>query len=201
VLDASTHGRVAPKTKSINVEANLLAQRLAEVATIREAAQKRLMTLGVAAFTALVLLPPVYRSQARAGATLHKMEGQEKVIAAQIAKLQKQQEQVKPVLEDEKVLSDVKKHSKEFLGQLILFLNTANPSVSLGSIKCSVSGGEMGFVTRAEAENYRIAAEFVSLNAKGPNTKETNLSSMKRNSLLWPDGVTFELSKKVKVGE
>ena len=112
VLDVSSHGRVAPKTKTINVNANLLSQRLAEREHIREWIRKRLIFIGLCIVVAVIALPPLHRAQRKALANAAQLKKKEAAIAQQVIDLQKQQDTVKPAVASEHLLSSIGKNSR-----------------------------------------------------------------------------------------
>lgn len=201
MIEASTHGRAAPKTKSINVEANLLSQRLAERASIFGSAQRQLIVASIVTVLSFLVLPVIFRLQATLLGAQRNLEVENYEIADRFSALQKAQSAAMPIIERKKLETSAKANSAEFLGQLLLFMNATDANVSLGSVKATVMGGEMLISTKAEAKSYQTASDFVEAASRGPHGKGTLLSSMKANPEIWPDGVTFVLSKKVKVGK
>jgi len=201
VLDASSHGRVAPKTKTINVNANLLSERLAERENVREWVRRRLVFAGISLVIACMVLPPLHRAQQRAFIVSQQLKKEEAALTKQIADLQDRQDKIKPALDNAEFLNYVHASSQRFLGHTFLFLDNVKPNnLALGSLKATVTGGTLELATTADAVNYRAAQDFVSECEKTPNVQGTFVSQMRSNTDVGDEGVTFDLSQKVKVG-
>ena len=201
MLDASSHGRVAPKSKSINVEANLLSQRIEERTSIRSEIRKRLAIASIALLIVLIGFPPVYRFHSAETKAYKEVADRDKLLAAQLETLKKTQEQLQPILNDQNLFKSIKSHGNEVLGQLVLFLNNASPHLSLTSISTTVKDGKIEIAANAMATSYMVAADFIKESAKGPNSDGTELGTMGNNPVLGPEGVTFNLTKKIRVSK
>ena len=201
MFDVSSHGRVAPKTKTINVNANLLSQRLAEREQIREWVRKRLMFIAVCVVVAFVVLPPLHRAQINAAAVSAQLKKQQAIVAKQLEALQAQQKDVKPVVDNEHLLNSVRKNSHEFLGHMLLFLDNVSPSISLSGLSATVGADGVELSTTADAVNYRAAQDFIEGCEHSPGVLGTYVKQMRNNTSVAEDGVSFDISQKVKVGQ
>ena len=197
----SSSGAAQPKQRTINVELNLLAEWL-EVRTRQR--DERLRWTGALAGIALVaaVALPVLRDladrEARASARASSLASQrEKLVDG----LRAQQEQLQPKLDGEAMVITAHQRCATFMGQLFTVLNSTPPRVAVEHVEVNVIGGEMVIRTKAVAESYLAAQEFVSLSGQGPGAKSAMMASAKENPTLGEEGVAFEVSKKVEVGK
>ncbi|HEY3779772.1 MAG TPA: hypothetical protein VGL56_01720 [Fimbriimonadaceae bacterium] len=197
--DVSLHGRVAPKSKSINVEANLLAERLQNRTRLREQVRKRLVSYFVGITVVAIVLPPLHRMYIKTAADYKAAISGDKLLTAKLNGVQKQQDSVAPVLQDKKTLDSLHNHAREYLGRLILFFNNVSPEVSLSSLTVQWKEQKMDFNIQAQAISYKAAADFVSQTGKSPEAKQTTLSTMNSDTSMGPDGVNFGLDQLVSV--
>jgi hypothetical protein len=193
------HGRAAPKSKSINVEANLLEERLVRRERVRTIARNRVGLLFVACGLAFLVLPPMYRMERAAAAKHSFMSIQEKHMQSRLAELKKVQDTAKPIIEDQQIIASLHRHAHEFLGQMSLFLDHVNPSLSLVSVSSKVDSASIEVDAQVQAISYKAAFDFVSLASKTPNSKEPIISSMNSNAALGKDAVTFDFQQKIGV--
>lgn len=199
MLDASSHGHVALKTKSINVEANLLSQRLEERRLIRDELRKRIAIAAIVVIALLAGFPPVYKFHSAQADRYRKAKAQDELLSARLANIQQQQQSLQPAIEDQQLVGSLKRHGNEVLGQLLLFLNHVNPRVALSSVSTAIKDGEIHINTSGVAIDYDAAAKFIAESANGPNSKGTILSTMGIDQSLGLDGVNFNFMKKIKV--
>jgi type II secretory pathway pseudopilin PulG len=200
VLDASSLGRVAPKTKSINVEANLLSERIAEHERVREGTAKSLIALLSVILLSAIVLPPLFRFEAAASQKAAAADLRLQNLDREVQDLQKQQDSAKPAIADKKLSIDVRKNADVYLGQLMQFLNLTTPDMAVADLKTQIDSGRMLITVRAEAENYAAAREFVAKASKGAE-QDTALISTSRSATLSPEGVAFDLVKKITVDQ
>lgn len=197
--DVSLHGRVAPKSKSINVEANLLAERLQNRTRTREQMRKRFVSYFVGVTMVAIVLPPLHRLYEKTAARYKVSIAADKLLSTQLSALQKQQDSVKPVMQDKQTLDSLHRHAHEYLGHLTLFLNNVSPEVSLSNFTVQWKDKSMEFNIQAQSVSYKEAADFVALTGKSPNATQTTLSTMNSDATMGPDGVNFALDQLVTV--
>jgi len=198
--DASLHGRVAPKSKSINVEANLLEERLEYRERVRTTAKNRVGILLIGIGLSVLAIPPLYRADKAAQAHHAFLTIQEKQMVARLDELKKVQDTAKPIIQDQQIVASLHRHAHEFLGQMTLFFDDVNPSLSLQNVNGQVQSGTIKIMSQVEATSYKAAFDFVSLTAKSPNSVEPPIiSSMNSSAALGKDGVTFDFQQKIKV--
>ena len=162
MLDASSYGRGAPKPKTINVQANLLAQRNAERERVRAASKRRLVSLLVVVGLASVVLPPSWGASDRVAKLADESAAKNATVHAELRDLQMRQQNLKPILDQMAVQERIRGNAKMMLGEMATLLNAANPQVAFSGV-------------RAEAhEPHRlafylndVAAAFLALAAGG----------------------------------
>ena len=197
--DVSLHGRVAPKSKSINVEANLLAERLQNRTRLREEMRKRFVTYFVGVTLVAIVLPPLHRFYEKTDAQYKVAIAGDNLLSTKLSTVQKQQDSVKPVIQDKQTLDSLHRHAQEYLGHLTLFLNNVSPEVSLSTLSVQWKDKLMDFNIQAQSVSYKEAADFVALTGKSPNATQTTLSTMNSDTTMGPDGVNFGLEQQVSV--
>lgn len=199
--DASLHGRVAHRSRSINVDANLLDERLEYHARLRTSARNRILILFIAVGLAILVLPPLAHKEADSQKRYEFLSVQETQMKKRLDDLKQVQDSVQPLIEDEQIVAGLHRHAHELLGQVTLFLNNVNPKLALLNVTAEVQGGVIQITSQAQAISYQAASDFVALAAKSPNCKETIISSMSSNPALGKDGVAFDLEQKLQVAQ
>ncbi len=114
--DASLHGRVAHKSKSINVDANLLSERLEYHARLRNSARKRILVLVIAFGLAFMVLPPLSAKELAAQRRHDFLSLQEAQMKKRLDDLKQAQASVQPLIEDEQIVAGLHRHGHEFWG-------------------------------------------------------------------------------------
>lgn len=198
--DASSYGHGALESRTINVEANLLAARLGERERIVEGSRRRLAVILLTVVAGGLALPPLFRLQNKA--KLNALHAQQRVaaLAANMTSLSQAQTAVQPKLAIEEMRAYVKLQARTYLGHLFLVMNAVPKSVVLGNLKGELMGGELKITGQADAEDYGAARNFVSNAGEGPNVQDTVLSTTRRSDTLGPAGVSFDFIKRVKTG-
>jgi hypothetical protein len=197
----SSHGRVAPKTKTINVEVNLLAQRIAERDRLFTAAVRKLMLLGVAVVVSAVLLPTLFKLQSSAALEAKVAVSKKQALAGTLASLNSQQESAKPLIADKDLTDRLEVSSEIFRGHVTLLLNSATPDMAFQNLRAEANGTELKMTCKLDAETYPAVQAFVAAASKGPNVINAILLSQKRGQELGESSVSFDFVKRVKLSE
>lgn len=199
MLEANSFGRVAPKIKTINVEANLLAQRLEERQAIRQQATRRLAALASCLLAACIALPPLFQLAAAASKAVDAAAGKEAELATRLRETQERRKNVQPILDEIDLQERCRRNAKVLIGETTLLLGGTSPRMAVGSVKAEVASGSLRLSVIAEAESYGAAREFVSTAGEGKKVESATLLSMRRSDTLGADGVRFEFVKKIGV--
>ncbi|MCB8932593.1 MAG: hypothetical protein M9921_06750 [Fimbriimonadaceae bacterium] len=197
-MDTSSLGRAQRSTKTINVEANLLSERLTERARIAESSRNRLIGLGLSLALFLLAAPPLYRYQGAATRAAHNAQAKADQSAEQRAALEKKVEEAQPKLEESELMDRLQKQSNGVVDQLVGVLNAVPAGVALSGVKVDVMGGTLTFQCTAEAESFEQAQAFLANARSAPGSKDAFLSSARQSAQIAPTGVGFDLIKKVE---
>lgn len=197
MLETSSTGRVAPKIKTINVEANLLAQRIAEQERVRELSFRRMVGFCLAVLLGVGTLPYLYRLDASASRALDSVETRIADLDAQLRDAEQRRETVQPVLDEIALHEKASRSLETIVGETTVLANAASPQVAFGLVKVEVSNGDLRLSVVAESESYAAAREFVAAAAQGERVTASNLVTMRRSDRLGQHGVQFEFTKKV----
>ena len=201
--DVSLHGRVAPKSKSINVEANLLAERMENQRRVQDFLRQRTLALLIVILGTALLIPPLKHASEAASIRYQKFSAQDKLISARFDAFKQQQDSEKPIEQDVEALTQIHRCARQFVGQTILFLNQVNPNLFLNSLSIEAKDRRLKFTAQAEASSYDAAKSFlIDLGASSKTDKDsqTNLLQMNSDGSFWPDGINFAIEHQVTVG-
>lgn len=200
MVDASSPGRALPKTRSINVEANLLAERIGERERVLEALSRRAFWgVGIMVF-AMLVLPTAYRVQDRISGRADKVSAESALLQRQVANQQAILDTARPVVEDSKMIGDTRMFAQNVLRQLSVVINSADGDMVFSSLKIDVLGGEMKLGARADAKSYRVARDYIGRISKAPGTKSAVLKQWRLSEQFGQNSVSFELERTAEVG-
>lgn len=201
MADSHTLGRGLHKGKSINVEANILDEWQAERRLVSDQVRIRAICLAAIVCSA-VLSVPVSRSYALSGqASEFRARSVRGQLDRQLKALEADGKQAQPVLAYDRLLEREHVNSRSMLGNLFLILNAAPPKVAVQKLKAAIAGGEISIQLSADSEDSDSAKAFASEAAKGPGVVFSVLASTKKSALLGPDGLGFDIDKKVTVAK
>lgn len=201
MFDANTAGRATQlKSKTINVEANLMAQRLIERRVLIDGNRRRVVILAVLLFSSMLSLPAIFSwmsSTSRAAAASISRESQ---LRKQITDMKAKQDTARPVIQESQLLGLVGIRSNSYLGRVAQFLNCVEPDMALTTMKIEVLAGNMKITATAEAEDYDVYKKFVARCQEAVGMDNVFPRSVKASSILGPKGVVFDIEHKTKVG-
>lgn len=201
MVEASSPGRVSPKIKSIDVDANLLSERITERERHLEALSRRgLAGFGVLVF-AIVALPTSYGLQGKMAERAHAVATREADAAKRLADRKAVLAALQPKMQSTAMLATIRGYSGDFLKQFASFTNSANSRMVFSGVKAEVNGGQVRLSGRADAESYGAAREFVDRLAKLPQTKSAELKQWRQNDEFAEGGVAFEVERVAEVGK
>lgn len=200
MVDVSSAGRGLPRSKTINVEANLLAERIGERQRLLDAmSRKSFWGVGILVF-ALMVLPSAYRVQESYAMKSSKLELQVAGLQREVADKQAIVDAAKPVVEDSRMVTDTRTFSKNLLDQLSVVLNAADADMVFSSVKVEILGGEMKLSGRADAKSYRVARGFIDRISQAKGTKAASLKQWRLNDQFGSNAVSFEIERTAEVG-
>jgi cell division protein FtsB len=193
----SSSGLGAPKARTLDLEANLLAERLVERARTMDQSRRILLALALTGFFALLVLPTLHsqaRIAARTALKAQKAAEEKRTILNQLS-----QEEKSAMLprERKEMLETQNKRFGWVLTQVASLLNSIPHSMALSALRVTIVGGSLTLEGTADAEHFETARNFVETAAKTPGTTDALLVSTRRNESFAPEAVTFEFLKKV----
>jgi len=194
-------GAAPLKNRTINVEVNLLGEWLDSRAKLHDDRLRWTGFLTTVALIAVVALPLLSEAAAAQRNRVRRAESMVGKEAASLAALETQLAEVQPKLDSEATQARCQAQATVFMGEILTVLNSTTPKMAVETIEGSVLGGEVTIKTKAQAETYLDAQEFVGIAGRGNRVKSAILSTARQNRSLSPDGVTFEFAKKVEVGQ
>lgn len=201
MVEASSPGRVSPKIKSIDVEANLLSERMSERERLLDAlSRKGLAALALLVFTVFVL-PAAYQIQSRMAAKEKTIAVEESTVARKLSDLKTQLAGVQPGIQDNQMLDLSRTYSGNFLSQITALLESSSSRMVFSGLKCEVLGGDLKVSAKAQAESYADARVFVDKSAKLPKTKSAVLKQWRQDAEFATSGVAFEVERVAEVGK
>lgn len=189
------------RNRTINVEVNLLGEWLETRAKLNDDRLRWTGFLTAAALFAVVVLPLLSELAAHQQGRLRRA-----VVAAQAQQtafdaLQAELSSVQPSIDGEATWRRSREHAGAFLGEIMAVMNAKTPKMAFDIVEGSVLGGEVSIKTKAQAESYLDAQEFVAAAGVGQRVKSSILATARRDQTLHPNGVSFEFAKKVEVGK
>lgn len=194
----SLSGHARHEHRSVNVELNLLTERLRERKRLVEQTRRwSLALVGSLVFSVLLVtgLLDWYRNTKADAARLNLKRSR---LAEPAATLKARAEVAGRQLDVSAMLSASSDNTGRFMGALLSALNSIPPTVAISKLHAEVIGGTLTVTGGADAESLRDAQELVLSLKQGQS--EVVLTSARRNDYLGAGGVGFEFILKTKVG-
>lgn len=190
----------AETRRTIDVEANLLTERLSEHSRLVRVAHRKLLVIGLSMFVAGALLPSIYGLRAACAKAVAIHEAKAGNLAKTLSTLQADHAMSVPRIDEHELSRTMRLQATRLLGQLSLVLNSVPKNAACSSVKADVMAGEMTLVISADANGFEAMREFVLKASEGPNTTSAILVSTKRSEALGTGSVSFDFVKKARVG-
>lgn len=194
----SLSGHARHEHRSVNVELNLLTERLRERKRLAEQTRKwTLALLGSLALSGMVVLGLIdwYRDTK---ADVERLKTKVNQLAEPAAALKARAEVAGRQLDVSAMLGASSQNNDRFMTALVSALNSIPPTVAISRLHAEVIGGTLTVTGGADSESLRDAQELVISLKRGQG--EAVLTSARRNDYLGPGGVGFEFILKTKVG-
>lgn len=188
------------RNRKINVEVNLLGEWLDSRARLHDERLRWTGILTTIALVAVVTLPILSEAAGTQRQRARRAETTANQRAGALAALQTQLSEVQPKLDSEATQAKCQQNATAFMVELLAVLNSTSPQMAVENIESSILGGEVSIRTKAQAETYLAAQQYVAQAGQGGRVKSAILASARQNLGWGPDGVTFEFAKKVQVG-
>ncbi len=198
-MNANSFGQGAHKSKSINVELNLLGA-WRENRDSLEAKIRRKGTILLGIITATLALGPAtglvaYGQKSK----LETLSAKQANLENRRAKLAESMKGASPLLEAESIRGSNETKLGMFLSNLALILESTPRSIALSSLRAEVLAGEMQIRLTAESETVEDSGRFIDNAGKGGSVLASIEVSSRRSRRLGPEGVVFEYMKRVNL--
>lgn len=198
-MEASFLGSGQPKSKSINVEADILS----EWAVQRQKSVRRgqLVLLGItSSIVALLLFVPQMNSLSETFRLEVNVKEQElKGLNAVMASLQGNFDRAKPEMERARLLKERREFLNAAIGQIRQVSNSTQGSIVFNTLSFSVTGGQFAFQGRGFADGDESLKRFMEELAKGSGSPKASLLVQRPQTTLGPNGREFDFVRKSSV--
>ncbi len=199
-MTTSSPGKgLQPKIRSINVEANLLAQWL----ETRQERSRSIRHWSIAGFGLLALImvifPPLIVQERGAVAALSQAQSVLQGVEKGLAEYRQEHEAIQPALKAQQRLVETRANTLNYLAQITQILNSAPAGVEFGTVKAALLSGELSLQVQAEAKDSGLAAQFVEQASQGEGMLSALQTSSQASQTLGARGVAFEFVKKVRL--
>lgn len=200
MLDTSSIGRAQHKTRTINVEANLMAQRISERARLQENIYRRTVMCIVTLAATGIIVPPLFRWQGNQAMLSAMAAARQTEAAALLQAVQQEKASTEPKLAEETIRGNVVKYAQGYIGEVIRFTNASRPDMTLAAMKVDIAGGEVKIVARADAESYSAYEQFIERLQAFAGHENVAPKSIRGGTDLGDNSVMFELNYRTRLG-
>jgi len=193
----SLSGHARHEHRSVNVELNLLTERLREQKRLAEQTRRWLLALAVSLIVAVLVVVGLVDRYRETRAETAKLKAKANELAEPATALQAKAEVAGRQLDVNAMLDATSQNTDRFMGALLSALNAMPPTVAISKLHAEVIGGTLTISGSADAEALRDAQDLVLSLKEGQ--VEAVLTSARRNDYLGAGGVGFEFILKTKV--
>lgn len=194
----SSFGSVAPKTRTLDVGANLLNEWIEEQARLRH----ELVRYGLIAAAALVglvvggslMMSNIALNAKRRLVLVRGIERLDKSLEAS----EKARKEAQPVLLVREMCDKTGGLFDILYGQLSKSLAAGNAHLALSNVREDVQSAEIHLVVQGFGENDASVQAYADA-ASDPNAKVASITNSRPSDLLGKDGVSFEYVKRIGV--
>ncbi|GEM_PF-3257277 len=197
-MSESSFGNAAPKSRSINIGANLLGEWIEEQARTRRDLARSFALLGLTVATVGIALPTLLRGAGEAGAKAAAMKGRVTKLDEALAVSDKARKEAQPTLAVEGMRGRTQASFDRLLDELDGALRAGNARTVLSSVHADVQAGEIHLIVLAEAEEDGAADAFAR-NAEEAGASVDAITNSRPSRLLGPQGLSFQYEKRTKV--
>lgn len=198
-MNDSSFGSAAPKNRSINVGANLLAEWIAEQARLRREIGRYAALLGVSVLLSATVLPVLWRASTDASRQAAALHSDVKGLDAALAVSDHARKVAQPALVVEAMCGTTTASFDRLLTEVDRVLGAGNSRTAVSTFHCDVQSGEAHLVALTDAEEGGAADAFAR-NASDPRAKVDAITTSRPSHLLAPDGLAFVYEKRIGVG-
>ena len=197
-MNDSSFGSVAPKSRSINVGANLLGEWTAEQARRRKVVGRYAALSGVSLLLAVLTLPRAFVASGTMLREAVHMKRRLVELDAQLAISERERKAAEPALVVGAMDARTDASLDRFLEVVERALGAGNARTALASLRCDVQGGEAHLVVQADAEDGEAADAFAR-DAGEEGAKVDAIVNSRPSPLLGPQGLGFQYEERIGV--
>ena len=196
----SSSGSAPPKTRSINVGANLLAEWASDQVRLRAQATK--LALGVAACVCVAASIVVALNRMHSGvrSDMHGLAAKLQALREEVRLAEAEKTVLEPKLAIHAMRERTRGYLERFLGEAYGVLAAGSRDMSFNGVRTEVHAAEIVVDARADAKDYSVVESFARRAGALPS-KFSGISSTRPSDVLGPEGVAFNYLKRVKVEE
>lgn len=194
----SSSGHARHEHRSVNVELNLLTERLLERKRLAEQTRKWLLALAASSLVGSLTVAGLVDWYQATRARTTQLRAEVNDLSEPAAALRAKAEVAGRQLDVNAMLESTSSNTDRFMRALLYALNANPPTVALSKLHAEVIGGTMTISGTADAEALRDAQDLALSLKQGQG--DAVLTSARRNDYLGAGGVGFEFILKTKVG-
>lgn len=201
MVDANLTGLGSAKTRTINVEVNLLNEWTSSRAAMQVEIQRQAFVLTGVCLAGLILLPSVSTWHGRVSAGTNESVKMRDAALSQQKNLAKTVAEITPSLDFAEMRQNCNTYRNHLFTEAKKFLEATPETVRFDSLKIEAMGGELSFKVVANARSAADGRRFVEAAGRGRNVSATNQTAIRQSPVMGEDGIVFDYLKKVKVGK
>ena len=201
MVDANSTGLGSAKSRSINVEVNLLNEWSASRVAMAVEVQRQLCVLVGVCVCGFITLPLLSSWRSKVVASTSSVIRERAEIQDRVGKLEQRVEQVTPVIDFATMKTSCDRYRNVLFQEAYRFVEATPAGVRFESLKVETIAGELHFKVVANAQSAAEGRRFVEAAGKGRNVMASNQSAVRQSQTLGQDGVVFDYLKKVKVAK
>ncbi|MHB8635901.1 MAG: hypothetical protein ACYC96_05450 [Fimbriimonadaceae bacterium] len=195
----SSHGRAQRSGKSINLEANILAEWSGASVALQQRIRLRTIALVVILAVGAILLPQLDRLGKRASAAVVAARARNGKSARAAAEWDRRTRAEQPLVQEADMLAASKANVDTLLGNITLVVNAVPTSVTFDVLHAEVVDAELTITCKSQAESNAAGQQFVDAASQGPNVVYAVQASTMKSNVLAEDGVAFDFIKRVNL--
>ncbi len=201
MVDANLTGLGSAKSRSINVEVNLLDEWSSSRASMQVQIQRQFMILGAVCVAGLIVLPLLSKWRSNIFESTNAVVQERAQKVAERKKLASQVAEVTPSIDFAQLRENCNRYRNALFQETFRFTEATPASVRFESLKIEANGGELSFKVVANAKTAAEGRHFVSAAGRGRNVTTSNQTAIRQSQVLGADGIVFDYLKKVKVSD
>lgn len=201
MVDASLTGSGSARSRTINVEVNLLTEWAnARVATQLEVRRRIVMLVGVGV-GGLVVLPMLAKWRGSVFSATNHVIVERDGLLKQSKALETEVARVTPSMDFAEMRENCNRYRNSLFSETRRFVDATPSTVQFESFKIEANGGEISFKVVANAGSAAEGRQFVSAASRGRNVTASNQTAVRQSQVLGADGIVFDYLKKVRVNK